>query len=339
MSEVPADRGFWMAPDWYRHERCWLAWPFRPESWAGAYEHACLTHAAFARGLSEYEPVTMLVRPGLEKEAQLQLGRGVDIDTLQLDDSWLRDIGPAVLLNDDGARAGAAFPFNGWGNREHGYATDAKFAEWLLSTLGLAHYACPITLEASALQTDSVGTLIALESAILDDNRNPTHDRQMIEELLAMFLGVRKIIWLDDSGLPAELWRQTVDVARFCGPATVLCAQGQGPDDPLVHILDDLAEQLSAEHDALGRELEVRRVPRATSAIGNLDSYLNFYLANGAVFIPAFGVDNDEVAQGTVAELFSDRDIVALETGVLRLRGMGWHSLTTPVPFPVSAAG
>lgn len=341
MSEVPADRGFWLAPDWHRHEGCWLAWPFRPESWAGAYEHACLAHAAFARAVSEYEPVTMLVRPGLEKEAQLQLGRGIEIETLALDDSWLRDVGPAILINDDGERAGSVFPFNGWGNRVHGYPQDAEFAAWLLSALGLARYDCPITLEPSALQVDSVGTLIALESAILDDNRNPTHDRQMIEELLAMFLGVRKIIWLDDSALPADMWRQTVDVVRFSGPAAVICLQGYGAEDPLAYALEELTDQLSGARDALGRPLDVKTVSRAAptaqnGVAGGLDSYLNFYLANGAVFMPAFGTDDDETAQAAVGELFPGRDLIALDVGLLRHRGMGWHSLALPVPAPAS---
>lgn len=343
MKEVPADHGFWLPPDWQRHERCWLAWPYRPESWAGFYDHACLSHAALARAICEYEPTTVLVRPGVEDEARLQLGRAVDIAPLALDDSWLRDIGPGILVNDEAQRAGVAFRFNGWGNRVHGYEADAAFAQWLPNELNLPAFPCPLTMECSGVQVDGIGTLIALTSGLLDDNRNPTLSPQDVEELLAMFLGARKIVWLDDTLWAAAPWRQTVDVVRFCGPAHVLVAAGFGPDDPLAGELDLIAEQLASERDGLGRTLQVGRVPRAAPR-DELDargfgSYLNYYLGNGAVMVPQFGHEHDEEACALIRDAFPKRDVVAIDVGVLRHRNMGWHSLTLPIPAPMSGGG
>ena len=337
MNELPADLGYWLAPDWQTHDQCWLAWPFRPDSWGGLFEHACLAHAAIARAIAEFEPVTVVVRPGFEKEARLQLGRGIELAPLELDDSWLRDIGPGFLFNRDGGRAGVAFQFNGWGNRVHGYERDAEFARWLLDQLALPRHDCPLSLETGAIQVDSVGTLIALRSGILDAHRNPTVDQRLVEELLAMFLGVGKIIWLDDSPERDWPWRQTVDLVRFCGPAHVLCAEGYGPDDPLARRLDDIASQLAEAHDALGRSFRIDRVARATPAreSSGLDSYLNFYLANGAVFVPSYGGETDEAAQAVIGQAFSGRSVVPVDAGVLRVRGMGCHSLTLPIPSAI----
>ena len=337
MSDLPADQGFWLAPDWQRHERCWLSWPFRPESWKGLLDHACLAHAALARVIAQYEPVTVAVPPGLELEAKLQLGRGIDIAPLELDDSCLRDIGPGFLVDESGARAGTLFRFNGWGNRLHGYARDAEFGRWLLERLDFPAHDCPLTLEPGAIQVDSIGTLIALRSAILTDSRNPTLDRRQAEELLATFLGVGRIIWLEDAAEIDWPWRQTADLVRFCGPAHVLCTAGYGADDPLTPYLDEIAAQLDDQRDALGRPLKVERVGRAGpgdegAAPGGLDSYLNFYLANDAVVVPEFGAAGDRAAQEAIAAAFPGREVVPLDIGVLRYRGLGFHSLTLPVP-------
>ena len=314
-----------------------MAWPFRPEAWGAWFEHACLVHAALAREIARHEPVTVLVRPGLEKEAGFALGRDVNVVPHELDDSWLRDTAPVFVVDERGAVAGVCLQFNGWGNRVHDYGHDGDFAGWLLEQLDRPAFSCPLTLEGSAVQQDAIGTLIALRSVVLGADRNPTIDLTFVEELLATFLCARKIIWLDDSPEGSWPWKQTCDLVRFCGPSHVLCAGSYGDDDPLSRQLEDIRLQLEQERDAMGRSLKVDVVPRAKPAEveqagDGLWSYLNYYLANDAVIVPAFGSPADETAQAILSEAFPSRSVMGLDPGVLPLRGMGFHSLTVGVP-------
>ena len=61
-------------------------------------------------------------------------------------------------------------------------------------------------------------------------------------------------------------------------------------------------------------------------------SYANFYIANGIVIVPTFNDPADRVALGTLAELFSDREVVGIHCVDL-VWGLGTlHCMTQQEP-------
>jgi agmatine deiminase len=63
-----------------------------------------------------------------------------------------------------------------------------------------------------------------------------------------------------------------------------------------------------------------------------LASYVNFYIADGAVLMPSFGCTADETAQATLARLFPQRRIVSIPSADL-VWGLGAiHCLTQQHP-------
>ena len=61
-------------------------------------------------------------------------------------------------------------------------------------------------------------------------------------------------------------------------------------------------------------------------------SYVNFYISNGAVLVPRFGVPTDETALVRLAELFPGRRVVGIPSRTL-VRGLGsLHCLTQQQP-------
>ena len=78
-------------------------------------EEARTTWAAVAHAVLEFEPVTMVVDPVALPDAQRHLDPRVEIVQAQLDDAWMRDIGPTFVLDEQGALGAVDWVFNGWG--------------------------------------------------------------------------------------------------------------------------------------------------------------------------------------------------------------------------------
>jgi agmatine deiminase len=83
---------------------------------------------------------------------------------------------------------------------------------------------------------------------------------------------------------------------------------------------------------------EAATVPRAeedASASGvAATSYVNFYLANGAVIVPQFGeYRTDEMAVQTMKELFPDRVVETVMLNWMPFAGGGLHCATQPWPL------
>lgn len=71
-----------------------------------------------ARAVRSYEPVTLVVSPGDAESARGHVGDDVQIVERELDDAWMRDIGPTFVTNDAGELAAVDWTFNGWGAQE-----------------------------------------------------------------------------------------------------------------------------------------------------------------------------------------------------------------------------
>jgi agmatine deiminase len=109
---------------------------------------------------------------------------------------------------------------------------------------------------------------------------------------------------------------------------------------------------LKEAKDARGRNLQVTRVPlpkpqfytsqEADSIEGGARSvgerlaasYLNFYIANGAVIVPGFGLPGDDGrAREIIQKAFPERKVVQLQVGrQLALGGGNVHCITQQQP-------
>jgi agmatine deiminase len=61
-------------------------------------------------------------------------------------------------------------------------------------------------------------------------------------------------------------------------------------------------------------------------------SYVNFYIANGGVVMPAFDDDDDEQARTVIAECFPGRDILQVDALDIVQGGGGIHCITQQEP-------
>jgi agmatine deiminase len=299
------------------------------------------TYAAVAQAIARFEPVTVLARPGEGPEARSYCGTdGIEVVELPLDDSWIRDSGPNFVRGAGGALAMADFGFNSWGERYLPYDDDARIGERLAALFGIKRYATPMILEGGSITVDGEGTLITTESCLLHPSRNPGLTKEQIEQELKDFLGVEKVIWLV-SGLGLEEDPDTdghVDgVAALIGPARVLLHMVRDPRHADYANLQENRRRLDTT-DALGRPLEVveldlRSAPVPIGGKAIVETYVNFYQANGAVIVPTAGNADDLPALEHLGEIFAGREVVGVPTPVVGYGGGGIHCITQQVPI------
>jgi len=333
---TPAADGFSMPAEWHVHERCWMAWPCRRELWGDRLEDARAAYAEVAQSIAEFEPVTMIANHEDVAAASMKCGRGVDVLPMELDDSWMRDIGPTFLLDGGGSVAGCDWHFNAWGQKYDYYNKDARLAESLLAHLDIRRFEAPAILEGGAIHSDGEGTVLTTESVLLNPNRNPGMDKPAAEQLLADWIGARKVIWLP-GGLHLDETDGHVDnVACFARPGVVLAASCPDEDDPNYEILHANAEVLRSSTDARGRKLEVVTVdqPARMEEDGQrlASSYINFYIANGGIVMPSFEDRRDGAARRAIAQVFPHRKVVQVPAVDIVCGGGGIHCVTQQQP-------
>jgi agmatine deiminase len=341
----PADDGFYMPPEWAPHARCWMAWPVRAELWGDRLEMAREAYTEVATAIARFEPVTMIAKPRLMIEASLSVGQvpNVNLFALQQDDSWMRDMGPTFVVDAAGAVAGVDWQWNAWGNKYPDHERDAAVAEAVLKHLEMRRYEAPFVLEGGAIHVDGEGTLLTTESCLLNPNRNPGIERADMEELLAAYLGVRKVVWLGQGLQDDDTDGHVDNLACFARPGVVLALSSSDPADGNYAVLKDNIERLRAATDAQGRSLEIVEIeqPRARYMPDGRRialSYINFYIANGAIIMPVFEDPQDARAFETLTKAFPGREIVQVPAIDIVYGGGGIHCITQQQPDGPAAA-
>jgi len=328
-----------MPAEWAPHAGCWMTWPCRPENWDDI-ERARAAYARVARAIAAFEPVTMTANAEHVAQARKALGVGfganVDVVVVPSDDSWARDTAPTFVVDGRGGLAGVDWRFNAYGGIYERYARTANMARRILDLLGARRFAAPLVLEGGAVHTDGDGTLLTTEEVVLDPRRNPGLSREEAEALLRDYLGVERVVWLAAALEHDNTGGHVDNLAAFVAPGVVVAVGGGDPDDPQAAAFAANLARLRGARDARGRSLEVVELPSPArrELRGRLlsPSYVNFYVANGAVVLPGFGDPADEVARDVLARLFPRRRIVQLPTMELAEADGNVHCITQQQP-------
>jgi len=331
-----ASAGYAMPAEWESHERCWMAWPCRAKMWNGNIAATQLCYARVANTIAEFEPVTMLTPPRDVENARKHCSDKVDILPIELDDSWTRDIGPNFVRNDAGKLAASLFHFNSWGQKHVPWGKDAAVGHRIAEYLGIPTFSSTIYMEGGGINVDGEGTVLATLQNVLHENRNPGLQQAEAEQILCDALGAEKVLWLPGDPDDIETDGHIDGIACFFQPGKVLVEicppDGSERYDNMQANLDAVKNQT----DAKGRELDIVTIEEAYEAERTNEifasSYINFYIANGGVVMPGFGIDRDADARRQVASLFPDREVVQIDICDIALGGGGIHCVTQQQP-------
>jgi len=343
---TPREAGFRQPAEWDEHEAVWLAWPSHANLWEGALPGVRAAFTEFATAIADRdasgrprgERLHVLV-PDEENgrlAATALAGLSARFFTIPFGDIWLRDTTPVFLSGPAGARAAASFVFNGWGGK-YVLPGDDAVAERVAAASSLPAYRFPWVLEGGSVEVDGEGTCLTTRQCLLNRNRNPGMSQKAIEDGLRDALGVSTILWLGEGLLNDHTDGHVDTLARFVAAGDVVCMSPSGPDDPNRTALLQVARDLARMRDAAGRPLRVVTVP-SPGLVPDVDgapmpaSYVNFYVANTTVVVPAYGAPNDEAARARIGALFPGRRAVSVPARQLLEGGGAFHCISQQVP-------
>ncbi len=160
------------------------------------------------------------------------------------------------------------------------------------------------------MHVDGEGTVLTTAEVVLDPHRNPGLGRDEAERLLCEYLGAEKVLWLS-SALDHDNTGGHVDnLACFAAAGVVVALACADPVDTQYAAVQENLVRLRAATDARDHTLEVVELPmpaRPEFKGRRLSpSYVNFYVANDAIVMPAFGDPADGEARDVLARLFPD---------------------------------
>jgi agmatine deiminase len=361
---TPRADGFRMPAEWEPHDGCWMAWPERPDVWRWGGKPAQAAFAAVAHAISASEPVTVAVSAEQFDHCRALLRDDVRVVELSVNDAWMRDIGPTVVVGPGGRRRGVDWRCNAWGGLRDGlyfpWDADERVARKVLEIERLDRYAGPIVLEGGAIHVDGEGTVLTTEQCVLNPNRNPHRTRAEIERILCDYLGAEKVIWLGAGVYGDETDGHVDNLACFVAPGVVALTWTDDTDDPQHAISLDAARRLERATDARGRSLEVIRLPAPGPIViseqeaagvdlvaGTLArragdrlaaSYVNYYLGNTRVVFPRLDERHDDAVAEILSRRFPDREVVGVPTREILLGGGNIHCVTQQLPLAAPAS-
>jgi agmatine deiminase len=295
------------------------------------------------------------------------LPENIRVVEMSMNDSWFRDSGPTFVLRKGESSpgnqsiAGIDWNFNSWGGPDDGcysdWSLDLLVARKILAIEKIPRFPHSMILEGGSIHVDGEGTCLTTEECLLNKNRNPHMTKEQIEDELKAYLGVKKVIWLPHGLFGDDDTNGHIDnMCCFVRPGVVILSWTDDKSDPQYERSMEAISVLSSTTDACGRKLEVIKlhVPgplymteeEAASLIQDGEakpriagtrlaaSYVNFYIANGAIITPQFGDKKwDDEAVRVLSNAFPSHEVVRIEGArEIVLGGGNIHCITQQQP-------
>lgn len=330
---------YMMPPEWFPHERTWMAWPSQGYAMGSddfEAEEARATWASVANAIARFEPVTVLCNQDELSRARNHLHPSVTLVEAKLDDAWMRDIGPTFVHSETGQVVGVSWVFNGWGAQKWAsWSNDSKIAQFVGTAAGKEVINSWLINEGGGIHVNGAGSVLLTETVQLGEGRNASKSKEEVETEIHKTLGTSEAIWIK-RGLSRDYeefgTRGHIDiVACFADERTILMHDQTNEAHPDYLVSRDVRQAL----EDFG-EFKIVSLPAPTvlrDEEGWVDySYVNHYVVNGGVILCSFDDPNDLVAKGILEYVYPGREIVLVDARALFARGGGIHCITQQQP-------
>ncbi|MGP1463245.1 agmatine deiminase family protein [Tannerella sp.] len=331
--------------EWAPQSAVQLTWPHEQTDWAPILHEVTPCFVAIAHEIVKRENL-LIVCPDAT-EVRRQLGdideRRIMFREMETNDTWARDHGGITVFT-EGQLIVYDFVFNGWGMKYAAYH-DNLITRTLVATETFTDEVRvvnmqPFVLEGGSLESDGKGTLLTTSECLESLNRNEYLNREQLEIHLKEIFGLDRILWLENGYLAGDDTDSHIDtLARFCDSETIAYVQCTDETDEHFVELQMMEEELKAFRTVDGKPYRLLPLPMADRIIEKGErlpaTYANFLIINGAVLVPFYRSEKDEIARKTLQIAFPDREIVGIDCRPLIKQHGSLHCVTMQYPLSV----
>lgn len=323
--KTPKSQGYYMPAEWHAQEAIWMSWPKDIDT----FPTDCLpkvreSFALAIREISKHQKVKLLVNGPKEKKEITEylkqhnaLNNNLIFFEIPTMDVWIRDYGPTYLVHPSGAKAYAKWIFNAWGGKyEELFADSEVFASGIPGQKNVEKFDAGIVLEGGSIDVNGKGVVLTTKQCLLNKNRNPQLTQSQIEQKLKDYLGVDKVLWLNEGIIGDDTDGHVDDIARFISEDTICYAIERNSQDANYKFLKENEELLKEMTDVNGKKFKLIPIEMPAPQFYNKRripaSHLNFLITNKVVLVPVFGGESDEKALETLRKHFPERKVIGI---------------------------
>lgn len=360
---TPKKDGFSMPAEFSQHSGCIIIFPERADSWQYGAINARKAFCEVAKAIAIGEKVTVLASAAQYDNARRMLPDYFRVVEMSSDDAWARDVSPEFVTDGKGNIRGVDWYFNAWGGLEDGlyfpWDKDNAVAKKVCDLFDIDVYDfSDFVLEGGSISSNGKGTILTTEACLLSKGRNPKLSKQEIEQKLCEGLGAEKIIWLPGGILGDETNEHVDNICVFAAENTALLSWCEDENDPQYAVCKACLDVLENSTDAQGRKIDVIKLPMpkpvymTQQEVDGLDycfgeptrntserlsaSYVNLYIGNKTVVMPAFGGENEQhdlKAKQIVQQVFRGREVIQIYARDILIGGGNIHCITHQIPL------
>lgn len=331
--------------EWEPQSAVQLTWPHERTDWAPILHEVTPCFVTIAREIVKRENLLIVCRNATE--VCCQLGeideRRIMFREMETNDTWARDHGGITVFT-EGQPVVYDFVFNGWGMKYAAYHDNLitrtlAAAETFADGVRVVNMQ-PFVLEGGSLESDGKGTLLTTSECLESLNRNEYLNREQLEIHLKDIFGLDRVLWLENGYLSGDDTDSHIDtLARFCDPETIAYVQCTDETDEHFTELQMMEEELKGFRTVDGKPYRLLPLPMADHIVEEGKrlpaTYANFLIINGAVLVPFYRSEKDEIARKTLQIAFPDREIIGIDCRPLIKQHGSLHCVTMQYPLSV----
>ncbi len=323
-----------LIPEWYEHQYCLIAWPCNKDLYGDIINKARDEVAKVINEIAKTENVIVLSNKEDVKEIQNKIDhKNINIVECKLDDSWMRDIAPIFYIEDKKLKS-ISFEFNGYGKYPD-YLNDNKISKFISNYLNIPTKISDLVIEGGSITYDDKKNLFSTKNVIFNKNRKQKHNREYIIKELKLLFDLDYIFLFEDGLIDDDTDGHVDNLLCPIGKNKYLLATTHNLD-PNYEILEKNKADLIQFFKDTNQAFDIIEVPLPTrKKINNkniISSYINFYFSKNKIILPKFNVKEDNEVKIIFEKLFSNREIIMLETENINYGGGNIHCITMNVP-------
>jgi len=308
-----------------------VIFPHKNSDWSCCLEDAEKNFIEIISAITKYQKCLVICDEVEYVKSKFSELKNLHFVEAKTNDTWARDCSAISVYVEDKPLL-IDFSFNAWGGK-----FDADLDNKLTQNLA-SHYDAPIkvldyVLEGGAIESNGEGTLMSTTSCLFNKNRNDDQHLGLIKKAL----GAQQMLLLENGSLVGDDTDGHIDtLARFVDAKTIVYIQCLDKEDEHYDALFKMEEEIEKFKDQHGNSFHLIPLP-FTKAIYEGEkrlpaSYANFLIINGAVLMPTYSDDNDDLAHAILQRAFPKHEIVPIDCSTLIRQGGSLHCVTMQFP-------